>query len=40
MNGIHDMGGMSGFGPIPIEQDERVTRDAMIGVMKLEAVGA
>ncbi|MDA1100211.1 MAG: nitrile hydratase subunit beta [Proteobacteria bacterium] len=24
MNGIHDMGGMDGFGPIPIEQDEPV----------------
>ena len=24
MDGIHDMGGMDGFGPIPIEQDEPV----------------
>ncbi len=24
MNGIHDMGGMHGFGPIPIERDEPV----------------
>jgi nitrile hydratase beta subunit len=24
MNGIHDMGGMHGFGPIPIEKDEPV----------------
>ena len=24
MNGIHDMGGMDGFGPIPIEHDEPV----------------
>lgn len=24
MNGVHDMGGMDGFGPIPIEQDEPV----------------
>lgn len=24
MNGIHDMGGMDGFGPIPIEKDEPV----------------
>ena len=24
MNGIHDMGGMDGFGPIPIERDEPV----------------
>jgi len=24
MNNIHDMGGMHGFGPIPIEQDEPV----------------
>ena len=24
MNGVHDMGGMDGFGPIPIEQNEPV----------------
>ena len=24
MDGIHDMGGMDGFGPIPIERDEPV----------------
>jgi nitrile hydratase subunit beta len=24
VNGVHDMGGMDGFGPIPIEQDEPV----------------
>ena len=24
MNGIHDMGGMQGFGPIPIEADEPI----------------
>ncbi len=24
MNGVHDMGGMDGFGPIPIEKDEPV----------------
>jgi hypothetical protein len=24
MNGVHDMGGMDGFGPIPIERDEPV----------------
>lgn len=24
MNGVHDMGGMHGFGPIPIEEDEPV----------------
>ena len=24
MNGLHDMGGMDGFGPIPIEEDEPV----------------
>ncbi|HKA09741.1 MAG TPA: nitrile hydratase subunit beta, partial [Candidatus Dormibacteraeota bacterium] len=22
MNGVHDMGGMHGFGPVPIEADE------------------
>lgn len=27
MDGIHDMGGMHGFGPIPIEQDEPVFHD-------------
>ncbi len=31
MDGIHDMGGMAGFGPIPIEVDEPVFHDAWEG---------
>ncbi len=31
MDGIHDMGGMDGFGPVPIEQDEPVFHEAWEG---------
>ena len=31
MNGIHDMGGMHGFGPIPIERDEPVFHEPWEG---------
>lgn len=33
MDGIHDMGGMDGFGPIPIEHDEPVFHEAWEGRM-------
>ncbi len=33
MNGIHDMGGMHGFGPIPIEHDEPVFHEPWEGRM-------
>ena len=31
MNGIHDMGGMDGFGPVEAEEDEPVFHDAWEG---------
>lgn len=33
MNGIHDMGGMHGFGPIPIEHDEPIFHEPWEGRM-------
>src|ERR1700733_5545427 len=33
MNGVHDMGGMDGFGPIPIEKNEPVFHAAWEGRM-------
>ncbi|HKT59870.1 MAG TPA: nitrile hydratase subunit beta [Gemmatimonadales bacterium] len=38
MNGVHDMGGMHGFGPVPIEPDEPVFHAAWEGrVLALQA---
>ena len=31
MNSVHDMGGMHGFGPIPIEEDEPVFHEEWEG---------
>ncbi len=40
MNGVHDMGGMHGFGPIPIETNEPVFHEPWEGrVYGLNAVG-
>jgi nitrile hydratase subunit beta len=38
MNGVHDMGGMHGFGPIPIERDEPVFHEPWEG--RVYALGA
>src|SRR5207237_1472409 len=34
MNGVHDMGGMHGFGPIDIERDEPVFHHRWEGVVR------
>jgi nitrile hydratase beta subunit len=39
MNGIHDMGGMDGFGPIPIERDEPVFHSEWEGRMYAIVMG-
>ena len=34
MNGVHDMGGMHGFGPVDIERDEPVFHQLWEGVVR------
>jgi nitrile hydratase len=34
MNGVHDMGGMHGFGPVDVERDEPVFHDRWEGVVR------
>ena len=40
MNGIHDMGGMHGFGPVPIETDEPVFHEPWEGRVYAMAIAA
>ena len=40
MNGIHDMGGMHGFGPVPIEQGEPVFHAPWEGRVYAMAIAA
>ena len=40
MNGIHDMGGMHGFGPVPIEEDEPVFHAPWEGRVYAMAIAA
>ena len=40
MNGIHDMGGMHGFGPVPREKDEPVFHAPWEGRVYAMAIAA